>query len=62
MSPDETGLGPYVDAMSAVHDLPLASARRDEVIVQLARIRALAALVNDFELDDDLEPAPQFIP
>ncbi|MES2564873.1 MAG: DUF4089 domain-containing protein [Pseudomonadota bacterium] len=50
----------YVDAATALHNLPLEGARRAEVIEQLKRIEAIAQPMLDFALDVEVEPAPVF--
>jgi hypothetical protein len=52
----------YVDAMAALHSLPLDDARRAAVIQQLAAIELLARQFVDFPLAPEIEPAPVFRP
>lgn len=52
----------YVDAMAALHRLPLDDTRRAAVIQQLAQIETLAQRFTDFPLEPDVEPAPVFRP
>lgn len=52
----------YVDAMAALHNLPLDDERRNEVIRQLGNIEILARQFVEFPLADEIEPAPVFRP
>lgn len=52
----------FVDQMAAVVGLPLEPEHRPGVIDNFARIMAIAALVNDFPLLEDVEAAPIFEP
>jgi Protein of unknown function (DUF4089) len=52
----------YVDAMSALHRLPLDAERRAEVVRQLINIETLAQRFMDFPLEAEIEPAPVFRP
>ena len=50
----------YVDAAAALTGLPLDSAHRPGVILNMQRIAEMASLVMSFPLPDDAEPAPVF--
>jgi len=52
----------YVDAAAALIGLPIDPAHRPGVVVNLERIAQLAALVAEFPLPDEAEPAPVFRP
>jgi Protein of unknown function (DUF4089) len=60
----ETPLDPaqYVDQMALLIDLPLDSEHRPGVIQNMARTIAIAHLVTDFPLPDEIEAAPIFQP
>jgi len=62
MNPDKIDLASYVDAMAALHRLPLDKERRAEVIRQMANIETMARRFVDFPLDTEVEPAPVFRP
>jgi hypothetical protein len=47
---------------SALQGLTITAAQRPGVLQNLERIAALAALVNEFDLRGEIEPAPQFTP
>jgi hypothetical protein len=52
----------YIDAMAALHELPLSPERRGEVIRQMMHIETLARRFVDFPLEAEVEPAPVFRP
>ena len=52
----------YVDAAAALIGLPIDPAHRPGVVLNLERIAQMAALVMDFPLPDETEPAPVFRP
>ena len=52
----------YVDAAAALIGLPIDPAHRPGVVVNLERIAQMAALVVEFPLPEDAEPAPVFRP
>ncbi len=52
----------YVDAAARLIGVPLDPAHRPGVIVNVARIAEMAALVMEFPLPDEVEPAPVFRP
>ena len=61
MSPETGDLETYVDAAAAMLGLALDPAHRPGVVTNLRRIVEMAALVNDFPLPEDCEPAPVFV-
>jgi len=52
----------YVDLMGLLMDLQLRDEYRDGVVANFERIKAIAEIVNSFELPDDVEAAPIFEP
>jgi len=52
----------YVDAAARLIGLPLDPAHRPGVIANLERIAQMAALVMEFRLPDEIEPAPVYEP
>ena len=52
----------YVEAAAALIGLPIDPAHRPGVVLNLERIAQMAALVMDFPLPDEIEPAPVFRP
>jgi hypothetical protein len=52
----------YVDRTAAMVGLPIAPAHRADVIEQLGRLLALAALFMEFDLPEGIEPGPVFRP
>jgi hypothetical protein len=52
----------YVDAAAALIGLRIDPAHRPGVIVNLERIAQMAALVMEFALPEEAEPAPVFRP
>jgi hypothetical protein len=52
----------YVDAAAALIGLPIAPEHRSGVVLNLERIAQMAALVMEFPLPDEAEPAPVFRP
>ncbi|MEH2378257.1 MAG: DUF4089 domain-containing protein [Nostoc sp.] len=55
-------VGEYVDQMALLLDLELRNEYRDGVVANFERIRAIANLVNEFPLPEDIEVAPVFEP
>jgi hypothetical protein len=51
-----------VDLMALLMDLRLRDEYRDGVVANFERIKAIAQIVNSFELPDDVETAPIFEP
>jgi len=60
MTPDQ--IEKYVDAAAAALDLPVSPAHRPGVLENFARLAQLAALVNEFPLTPEDEPAPLWEP
>jgi hypothetical protein len=58
----EFDVGEYVDLMGLLVDLRLGDEYRDGVVANFERIKAIAEIVNSFELPDDVEAAPIFEP
>jgi len=50
----------YVDAAAALTGMPIAAEHRPGVVVNMERIAAMAKLVMDFPLPDEVEPGPVF--
>lgn len=55
--PDE-----YVDQMALLLDLPLNPEHRPGVVENFARIMAIAKIVREFPLPNEIEAAPVFRP
>ncbi|MFN6482059.1 MULTISPECIES: DUF4089 domain-containing protein [unclassified Nostoc] len=62
MRTQEFDVGEYVDQMGLLLDLEIRDEYRDGVVANFERIRAIANLVNDFPLPEDIEVAPVFEP
>jgi len=52
----------YVDAAAALIGLPIDPAHRPGVAINLERLAQMAALVMEFPMPDEAEPAPVFRP
>jgi hypothetical protein len=52
----------YMDATADLHGIPIDPAFRPGVLQFLALARDAIALVSDFPLPEDIEPAPRFEP
>lgn len=52
----------YVEQMSELLNLPIAPEYRPGVVKNLATIAAIAKLVTEFPLPDEIEAAPVFEP
>jgi hypothetical protein len=52
----------YVDAAAKLVGLPLDPAHRPGVVLNLERIAQMAALVMEFPLPEETDPAPIFKP
>jgi Protein of unknown function (DUF4089) len=52
----------YVDAAAKLIGLPLDPAHRPGVVLNLERIAQMAALVMEFDLPEETEPAPVYTP
>ena len=55
-------VGEYVEQMALLLDLQLKPEYRPGVVENFGRIRAIAQLVNEFPLPDEIEAAPIFKP
>ncbi|HYB69643.1 MAG TPA: DUF4089 domain-containing protein [Candidatus Bathyarchaeia archaeon] len=60
LTPEE--LGRYVDRAAALCDLRIAPAHRPGVIQSLGGLAQAAALVAEFAIPEETEPAPVFEP
>lgn len=60
MIPDAEILRAQMHASAALLHLPISASQEPGVIQNLQRIATLAALVNEFVLDESVEPAPVF--
>jgi hypothetical protein len=60
MIPDADTLRAQMYSSARLLHLPISSAQEPGVMQNLQRIAALAALVNEFVLDESVEPAPVF--
>jgi hypothetical protein len=61
-NPTSEELGAYVDETARRVGLPIAPEHRPGVIQFTGMLLAQAALVTEFPLPDDVEPAPVFRP
>jgi len=52
----------YIEQMSEILDLPIEPEYRPGVVKNFASICAIATLVTDFPLPEDIEAAPVFEP
>lgn len=59
---EKFALAEYVDQMALLLDLQIDPDYRLEVVDNFARIMAIAQLVNEFLLPDEIEAAPVFEP
>ncbi|BAY44609.1 hypothetical protein SAMD00079811_22100 [Scytonema sp. HK-05] len=55
-------VGEYVDLMALLLDLQLRDEYRDGVVANFERIKAIAQVVNEFPLPEEIEAAPTFEP
>ncbi len=55
-------VGEYVDLMALLLDLQLRDEYRDGVVGNFERIQAIAQVINEFPLPDNIEAAPVFEP
>lgn len=62
MENQEFNVGEYVDQMSLLLDLQLRDEYRDGVVANFERIKAIALLVNEFPIPEEVEVAPVFEP
>ncbi|NJR49946.1 MAG: DUF4089 domain-containing protein [Leptolyngbyaceae cyanobacterium CSU_1_3] len=52
----------YIDLVAAVVNLPLQPEHQAGVVANFERIQAIAQLVTEFPLSEDIEAAPVFEP
>jgi hypothetical protein len=52
----------FVDLMAALVQLPIPPEYRESVIANFERIAAIAQLVNEFPIPEEIEAAPVFKP
>lgn len=62
MDEQQLDLAEYVDLMALVLDLPIPAAYRSGVVDNFAKIKAIAQMVNDFAIPEDIEAATVFEP
>jgi hypothetical protein len=62
MAVDPNSVARYAEQAAQAIGLPLAPARMPAVAQQLAGLLAAAALVMEFPLPEEVEPAPTFEP
>jgi len=62
MNQETFDFGEYVDRMAELMDLPIDPEYHPGVVDNLTRIAAIAQLVNEFPLPDNIEAAPVFEP
>ncbi|AVH66893.1 MULTISPECIES: DUF4089 domain-containing protein [unclassified Nostoc] len=55
-------VGEYVEQMALLLDLQVRDEYRDGVVANFERIMAIANLVNEFPLTEEIEAAPIFEP
>jgi hypothetical protein len=60
--PDPIDIEAYVEAAAQLVGLPLDPAHRPGVVLNLGRIAQMAALVMEFPLSEETEPAPVYEP
>jgi hypothetical protein len=62
MERQEFDVGEYVDQMALLVDLQLPDEYREGVVANFERIKAIALLVNEFPIPEEIEVAPIFEP
>jgi hypothetical protein len=62
MEGKELNVAEYVDLMALLLDLQLRDEYRDGVVANFQTIKAIAQVVNEFPLPEDVEAAPTFEP
>jgi hypothetical protein len=62
MSIEPLNFDQYVEQTAQLLDLPVAPEYRESVVENFAKIAAIANLVIDFPLPENIEPAPVFEP
>lgn len=58
----EFDVGEFVEQMALLVNLQLSDEYRDGVVANFERISAIAQIVNEFELPEEIEAAPVFEP
>ncbi|BAY34213.1 hypothetical protein NIES2107_61180 [Nostoc carneum NIES-2107] len=58
----EFDVGEYVEQMALLVNLQLRDEYRDGVVANFERIKAIAQLVNEFPIAEEVEVAPVFEP
>lgn len=58
----EFDVGEYVEQMALLVNLQLRDEYRDGVVANFERIKAIAQLVNEFHIAEEVEVAPVFEP
>jgi hypothetical protein len=56
----DTEVAAYVDAAARAAGVAITPEQRAGVLMNFARIAAMAALVNGLEIDETVDPAPVF--
>ncbi len=62
MEERELDVREYVEQMALLLDLDLRDEYKDGVVANFERINAIAQIVNDFDLPENVEVAPIFEP
>ncbi|BAY97296.1 hypothetical protein NIES37_12340 [Tolypothrix tenuis PCC 7101] len=62
MESREFDVGEYVEQMALLVNLQLRDEYRDGVVANFERIKAIAQLVNEFPIAEEVEVAPVFEP
>ena len=62
MEGKELNVAEYVDLMALLLDLQLRDEYRNGVVANFERIKAIAQVVNQFPLPENVEAAPTFEP
>ncbi|MBD2211728.1 DUF4089 domain-containing protein [Nostoc linckia FACHB-104] len=62
MESREFDVGGYVEQMALLVNLQLRDEYRDGVVANFERIKAIAQLVNEFPIAEEVEVAPVFEP
>jgi hypothetical protein len=62
MKSEEFNVGEYVELMALLLDLQLRDEYRDGVVANFETIQAIAQIVNEFPLPENIEAAPVFEP
>ncbi|MBD2778850.1 DUF4089 domain-containing protein [Iningainema tapete] len=62
MESKEFDVGEYVELMALLLNLQLRNSDRDGVVANFQRIMAIAQVVNQFSLPEEIEASPVFEP